>query len=571
MTLRTGLSLLAACGWLIFAVCVDSAEAGSAEAARQYRVTELAVEADADPAASLDRDVVVSEWRGPDGVRVRVPAFWDGGRTWRVRFTPTRPGRWTYRIVPAGAGTNAAGGATPDAGPPLAEGDLNVQPAGPSANPLRRHGPFLKVGPTHRYLTYTDGTPLFWLGDTWWFCPSDLVPIDSSNRPGVPSMYKALVDKRADQRFTVLHMAFLGGVEAPGGKGAFRDLLGGTIRPAYWQQADRYIRYANAKGLVPVIGFGFHQSLSAPTLGQLKRLWRYALARYGAMGVGFLVCGEYNQASEKDGKRAFREQDRQRVEKILALGRFIKAHDPWRRAMTVHPWWYRGDRRQAWGEPWYDFIMLQGGHGPRGPDAGFYHDIYGRASPKPLLEGECTYEGIHGMTAGVVRRNAYKAIQAGCFGYTYGAHGLWYPTQNETDRTFDNWGTPVPWWRALAAPGADHMTHLRGAYERVVWWDLVPVAADRIVWPKENGPRREVWVKAVGDATIVVYEAACKTPSPTPVLQLEGQGGAYGVTVIDPRTGEATDRPGSVTSANGRLDLPAPPDGRDWVLILRRK
>src|SRR5262245_53511378 len=28
-----------------------------------------------------------------------VPAFWDGGKTWRVRFSPARLGRWTYTTV----------------------------------------------------------------------------------------------------------------------------------------------------------------------------------------------------------------------------------------------------------------------------------------------------------------------------------------------------------------------------------------------------------------------------------------------------------------------------------------
>ena len=51
---------------------------------------------------------------------------------------------------------------------PLAEGDVEVQPAGDVANPLHRHGPLLKVGPSGRYLTYTDGTPLFWLGDMFY-------------------------------------------------------------------------------------------------------------------------------------------------------------------------------------------------------------------------------------------------------------------------------------------------------------------------------------------------------------------------------------------------------------------
>ncbi len=32
--------------------------------------------------------------RKPDGGTVQIPAFFDGGKTWRMRFTPTRPGTY---------------------------------------------------------------------------------------------------------------------------------------------------------------------------------------------------------------------------------------------------------------------------------------------------------------------------------------------------------------------------------------------------------------------------------------------------------------------------------------------
>jgi len=565
----------------ISAVCAAACAAPAEEspaAVRQYGLVERAVEADADPAASLDRDVIVSQWTGPDGSTVRVPAFWDGGRTWRVRFAPTRPGRWTYRIVRA-EGPQA--GAPRPAGETLATGTVDVRLADAAdANPLHRHGPFLKVAPGGRHLTYTDGTPLFWLGDTWWFCPSDLVPIDGSNRPGVASMYKALVDKRAAQRFTILHMAFLGGLKTPDGRATYTDILSGAINPAYWQQADRYLRYVNEKGLVPAIGFGFHHMHDRVTLPQLERLWRYALARFGAMGATFLICGEYNVKSG-DGllqKREYTPVDLRRIDVLLRTGRFIRDRDPYARATTIHPWAMGLDGRQAWAEPWYDFIMLQGGHAPHGPSVAMYREALDARPVRPVLEGECTYEGIHGMTADVVRRNAYKAIQAGCFGYTYGAHGLWYPTQDESDRKFDNWGEPIPWWQALEAPGADHMTHLRAAYECVRWWNLAPVAPRRLAWESDRRPKRDVWAKADGDETFFVYFAACEKPSPAPFLQLEGKGGTYGVTTLDPRTGEATTPAGEATAPadavraeGGRLRLPAPPDARDWIIILERR
>ena len=33
----------------------------------------------------------------PNGETNTVYGFWDGEKTWRVRFSPNQPGRWTYR------------------------------------------------------------------------------------------------------------------------------------------------------------------------------------------------------------------------------------------------------------------------------------------------------------------------------------------------------------------------------------------------------------------------------------------------------------------------------------------
>src|SRR5262245_58814623 len=35
----------------------------------------------------------------PRGERLVVPGFWDGGRTWLVRFAPPDAGRWTYETA----------------------------------------------------------------------------------------------------------------------------------------------------------------------------------------------------------------------------------------------------------------------------------------------------------------------------------------------------------------------------------------------------------------------------------------------------------------------------------------
>src|SRR5258708_25369214 len=49
-----------------------------------------------DPGNDVVLDVVFA---GPGGVEHRVPAFWAGAHTWRVRFAPPKPGQYRYRTI----------------------------------------------------------------------------------------------------------------------------------------------------------------------------------------------------------------------------------------------------------------------------------------------------------------------------------------------------------------------------------------------------------------------------------------------------------------------------------------
>ena len=39
------------------------------------------------------------QFTSPLGDTSEVDGFWDGGRTWRVRFAPDQPGRWTFKTT----------------------------------------------------------------------------------------------------------------------------------------------------------------------------------------------------------------------------------------------------------------------------------------------------------------------------------------------------------------------------------------------------------------------------------------------------------------------------------------
>lgn len=70
------------------------------------------------PVRDVDLTAVLE---GPNGQEVILPGFWDGGRTFRVRFTPTAPGTWTWLTVSSDPSLDAQSGVV-DATPGTARG-----------------------------------------------------------------------------------------------------------------------------------------------------------------------------------------------------------------------------------------------------------------------------------------------------------------------------------------------------------------------------------------------------------------------------------------------------------------
>lgn len=519
----------------------NHAELAGSTRARQWQVTELAFTATATHPDPFDFASArfSAEFQGPAGRKLEIPGFWDGDRAWKVRFTPTAPGVWTY-------GTKFIGGQDP--GLQGRQGALDVAAAS-GERPLRRHGGFLKVSPNRRYLTYTDGTPFFWLGDTWWACPSSNVPVE---------VFRQMVDRRVGQGYTVFqahgHQSLF--AKGPGVFQAVQRPTAESLR--YWRAVDQYFAYAEQKGILGVMGFAGHSLLDPIGLDDLKRLWRYYIARYGAYPITFLITQEYN---------ADIGNLKERLPKMLALGRFIHDTDPYQRAMSVHPWCLSRDKREAWGEPWYDFIMLQAGH-RWFPGAKRYHDIYFRPVTKPILESEANYEGFQDarfrVDPAAIRRTAYTAIQAGSFGFTYGAQGL-YAGILSKDRpaTTARWGPVLTWKEGLDLPGGAQMQHLRTCYESVDWWRLEPRVG--------AVPGTDIVVRSDADRVFLLYYVSGgKAPTGCQLTGMPG-GARYTAAWFDPRTGRTSRLDAPLIVGEQGLGLPLRPDREDWLLILRHE
>jgi len=203
-------------------------------------------------------------------------------------------------------------------------------------SPLARHGA-IRVAATGRYLEHADGTPFLWLGDTWWFGFVDRISDEE---------FAALAQRRRDEGFTVIQIVAgiypeanfpdpLGarrGATTPGCQTSRRSTLSG----GNW--LTRRIATLLDTGLVPCIVGAWSYHLEALGDERMALHWREIIARWASHPVVFCVAGE---AGLPPYDVVFTPAAPARMQALLdrwaALARGIRALDPYRRPLTVHP------------------------------------------------------------------------------------------------------------------------------------------------------------------------------------------------------------------------------------------
>ena len=165
--------------------------------AHVWDAQEIAIRAAQDYANPYADVVCWIDLEGPEFSR-RVYGFWDGGRTFRVRFVATAPGDWRWHSgsnQPADAGLNGGSGTFRA----VAWGEAEKL-----QNP-NRHG-FVRATPNGRALQHADGTPFFLLGDTWlaastWRLPMKGTPAAAGYVPAPGIGFEEAVAYRKGQGF----------------------------------------------------------------------------------------------------------------------------------------------------------------------------------------------------------------------------------------------------------------------------------------------------------------------------------------------------------------------------------
>lgn len=520
----------------------------------QYSRFEQAFESAVNYGNAAQEASLTATFTAPDGRKLKVPGFWDGGAAWKIRFVPTQSGQWSFETTSSDASNK---------GLHQQKGSFTVTAATGSSR-FAAHGP-IRVAHDGRFFEHADGTPYFWLADTAWNGP--LLSTDAD--------WSFYVRERAAQKFTAAQFVATQFRAAPNGDlnklTAYTGKEKITLNPAFFQRLDQRVEALNEAGLlaVPVllwaIGAGGNPAVnpghSLPD-DQAILLARYMVARWGGNSVAWILGGD----GDYRGDKAARWQK---------IGRAIFDdidHAP----VTMHPGGMQWVWKEFIEEKWYSFVGYQSGHGDddktwKWITEGPLTEDWAKLPHKPIVnleppyENHVAYQSKKPHTAANVRRAMYwSLLSAPTAGITYGGHGVWGWDDGTTEPT-DHPGTgkPMPWKQALNMPAAKEMAHLAEFFQSIDFWRLRPAPVAIVNQPGAQAAGRFIAAaKSDQRDLLVVYAPEDRTVE----VKLDLMPESPNVTWVNPRTGERSPAVAVVTA--NTCQFPSPAEG-DWILFMK--
>ena len=371
------------------------------QANRIAEVTLTTVKSYRDPFNEVTLDALVT---APDGRQFKLPAFWAGGNAWRFRYASSLAGRHTYRTECSDRKNAQLHGV---------EGTIEVVPYA-GDNPLDRHGP-VRVAKDGQHFEHADGTPFFWLGDTWWKGLCKRLTWEGFQELTADRNAKALTWSRSYAGRTRTRACSSRAGKMKAENLTWHGISAPSIPPDF-EYADRRIKYLVDAGIVPAIvgswGRPDCDGMKMAGVAGIKRHWRNVVAHYGAYPVVWIVGGEIPEET-RWGQGPWGE-----------AAKYLHGIDPFHRPTTVHAGAARHDGLVV------DFDMVGGSHD--GWDAvtprtlSILTSACAKSPPMPVLCGETAYEGHMQQNFQDVQRHVFWMYMLnGAAGHTYGAAGVW--------------------------------------------------------------------------------------------------------------------------------------------------
>ncbi|AZN39982.1 apiosidase-like domain-containing protein [Paenibacillus albus] len=504
----------------------------------------------------------------PSGVVRLVPAFWAGGQTWKLRYSSSEVGVHRYRTICSDTGNVSLHNQ---------EGTIEVVPY-EGENLLYRHGS-PRAASNRKHLAYADGTPFFWLGDTWWMSLTD--------RLKWPEDVQWLAQDRVSKGYTVVQVIAglypdMGPFDPRGGNegGQAWEADFARINPAFFDYADRKLAWMVEAGLMPCIVACWGYYLDFAGRDVIRKQWEYLIARYGAYPVAWCLAGEadmpyyqWDSFKEPDKKERYVERMKQ---EWTAMAAYVRDADPFGRLVTIHPTGYGHDMVED--AAILDLDMLQTGHGAYislEPTVDMIRESVRREPRTPVINSEVCYEGIGGTSYQEVQRFTFLAgMLSGACGHTYGANGIWQV--NAEDKPYGPSPHGVAWghmfWKEAAQlPGSRQVGLGKKLLERYAWWSFEPHPEWVPVAP-ENAPlMAKPYAAGIPGEVRVIYAPFLMAFGGVEVLALEAEEDvAYRAFFFDPATGDEYDFGRITPDGDGKWQTGPAKIFQDWVLVLER-
>jgi len=521
------------------------------------------------------------------GEKLIIPAFWFEGNTFAVRFAPTLSGIWNYKTICHS--DESLNGKTGKFGSNNYKGDLEIYKRG-----------FVKTE-GKKYFVYDDGTPFFYLADTHWSMLKEEFDSagDHSGAIETDSHFKFIVDKRAQQGYTVYQSQPLGASYTLTNGFNESDLEGFKIADKYFQYlADKGFVHANAQ-------FFFATSLNerlSNDLEYLEKLSRYWVARYGAYPVMWTLGQEVDYFSTLVDEKITYPWEYSDTNPWIMIAEYIHKYDAYNHPLTGHQL-HQGNVTCETGKG-----AKYGSTKPNNGASLFAskevtertgHDFYGTQwavnlnelpykpamdeywnSPKVIVQYEGRYAYLWTKDFGA-RAQAWVAFLNGNFGVAYGAADMWlYKSTYDMDTdsverdgktTITKEEKQMHWSESINLPSGYQVAYMKYFFSHFPWWNLVPDLYNQTAFVPGNSrvlyacasDKDDVFVVYFYDRYIGTGEIIGMDPDATYTLQW-----------FNPRTGLVEQSINNVKSVEfdgvSTFNIGNKPDNEDWVVYITK-
>ena len=493
---------------------------------------------------ALQDAMLVVTFTSPLGETNQVYGFWDGGRTWRVRFSPSELGHWSFKTICSD---------TANKGLHNQSGEFICTVAsGPTR--FNQHGP-VRVALDRRHFEHEDGTPFFWLADTTW----------NGARVSAPKDWELYARVRSTQKFTVVQWAAAPGEDAKreSAVSGFSDRIG--VNPGVFQRLDAKLDQLSQAGLLSAIVPLWETPSptgAGPALAEVQAalLVRYVVARWGAEPVVWLL------ACDGDRRRRPSASWKKIGQAIFAAS----SHAPVLLYCGDTPALLEDFKEEKWVDAFgYQNVTNLTDEALKAAFSSAFIRDWKKEPVRPLIPFAPYENGIAPSQKRFTSKDTRRAVYWGLLasppaGVSYGGQGVvnW-------DETVQAQGDKIPgadlpaWHKAMFMPAAKQLGYLARFAASNDFWRLRPQPAYLASQPGNSAPGG--YIAAAGTEAkdlSVVYVPEERTlnvltnalpPSPS-------------VTWLNPRTGESNPAV-AVVGANS-CQLPTPDPG-DWLLIMR--